>query len=310
MSTPQATPRISFVVKVIQHKDDPTGGQMPQEIGIECKGKETFPADWSILGSFIGDGKEPMSQEDLIRMIPIYEKKAYNTPSNQLSKPRKLWIRDDPDLSKQSSSPYQKHGWQPVTVSIEPNERKKHEKWKTKKRALDIEEMETEQCHLWDPRVDYYKPKLVSYFKRTGLPMFKKGTEPPIKFEFRGFPEALGLCCLTKTDKKEEKKTIQWCLYQAGNVSEEDHCVSAIKHTIRGKLNYEVKVSGVAAGDCRERETLMPFYRQFPVDFVLQHNDIESTTVMFEEIELVYYTNIKVSHVDEVEIGSSDYISY
>lgn len=308
MSFPQDnSPPISFHVRIIQHKDDPTAGQTPQEIGVDSVGKETRPADWDILGAFVNDknGTEhahALTSEDLIRMIPTYEMNAYGTIESETSKPRNLYLQDHKDLTNPNvdypTSPYQKHGWQPVSVIIEPNERKKHEKWKQKKRVLDIEEMETEQCPLWDPRVDFYKPKIISYFKRSGHPIFQKGMEPPVTFEFRGYPEALGLCCLAKDDKTAEKRTIQWVLHKFNGASEEDHCVNAIKHTIRGKLKYEVRVQGTAVGDCRATDRSNPLYRQFPVDFVLQHNDIESTTVLFEEIELVYYTHISVSKID------------
>jgi hypothetical protein len=298
MSNPTPQPPLSFNVRIIQHKDDPTEGQAPQEVGVDCSGQETKPADWRTAGAFIGDGNEPLGEQQLAQMIPIYENTAYGTPPEQTSKPNKLWLSDDPELTDTSedkpTSPFQKYGWQPVTISIEPNKKKKHEKWKTKKRVLDIEEMETEQCPLWDPRVDSHKPKIVSYFKRSGNPVFGDSFAPPISFEFRGFTEALGLCCLATSDTAKQKRTIEWVLNQYGGLSADEHCVDAIKHTIRGKLKYQVRIQGVAAGLlCGKGKTGK--YKQFPIDFVFEYNNIDPTTEMYEEVELVYYTNISVS---------------
>lgn len=302
MSNPAPSPPLSFKFRIIQHRDDPTEGQAPQEIGVDCTGREVKPADWVTAGAFIGDGLESLKEQDLAQMIPIYENTAYGTPPEQTSKPRNLWLKDDPELTDETqdkpTSPYQKYGWQPVSITIEPNKPKKHEKWKTKKKVLDIEEMETEQCPLWDPRVDSYKPKIVSYFKRSGNPIFGEDFAPPVTFEFRGFTEALGLCCLATSDRKKSKRTIDWVLQQYGGLSAEEHCVDAIKHTIRGKLKYEVRISGVAAGALRASGNKQILYKQFPIDFVFEYNNIDPKTEMSEDVELVYYTNIIVSKLE------------
>lgn len=298
MSNPTPKPPVSFNVRIIQNKNDPDPGLTPQEVGIDAVGQEIKPADWDTLGAFIGDGTEPLTQEQLAKMIPIYENTAYGTAPHECSKPRRLWLKDDPELEKGTGSPYQKYGWQPVTISIEPNKKKKHEKWKTKKKILDIEEMETEQCPLWDPRVDFHKPKIISYFKRSGNPIFGDNFAPPVTFEFRGATELLGLCCLATHDRKQEKKTIDWVLHQYGGLSAEDHCVDAIKHTFRGKLKYQVRIAGVAVGDCRSPGAHHPTYKQFPVDFVFEYNNIEPSREFEETVELVYYTNITVSRLE------------
>ncbi len=296
MSHPTPSPLISFHFRIIQHKDDATGNH--QEIGIDSTGQEVKSADWRTLGAFVDDGQDAMKKEELIRMIPIYETTAYGTVPEQTSKPRDLWLQDDPQLTNKNvdhpTSPYQKYGWQPVTISIEPNKKKKHEKWKTKKKVLDVEETETEHCILWDPRVTSTKAKIISYFVRSGNPIFGASFAPPVTFEFRGNIEGLGLCCLTTRDTVQQIQTIDWVFDQYGGISADKHCVNAIMHTVRGKLKYSVRLAGNAAGDCRKQGSRTALYRQFPVDFVFQHNGIEPITEMYEDFELVYYTNIVV----------------
>lgn len=309
MSNPTPKAPISFHFRIIQHKDDSTGNH--QEIGIDSDGQEETSANWRTLGAFVGDGQDSMKKDEFMRLIPIYETTAYGTAPEQTSKPRDLWLQDDAELTTNAknddddddpTSPFQKYGWQPATITIEPNKKKKHEKWKTKKKVLDVEETETELCTLWDPRVttntnnNNDKPKIISYFVRSGNPIFGQRFAPPVTFEFRGNIAALGLCCLTQNDSVLPKtQTIEWVLDQYGGVSSAKHCVHAIKHTVRGKLKYSVRISGTAVGDCRIRGSRTPLYRQFPIDFVLEYNGIPPTTEMYEDFELVYYTNISVS---------------
>lgn len=301
MSNPQEKPPISFNIRIIQHKDDPTCGQAPQELGIDSAGQERVPASWETLGAFAGYD-EPMEKSEILNMIPVYEMEAYSTPEHQTSHPKDIWIYDHEDLTddddSKPTSPYQKYGWQPVSIKIEPNKKKKHEKWKTKKRLLDIEEMETEQCPLWDPTVDYYKPKIVSEFKRSGNPIFGNSFAPPITFEFRGYTDALGLCCLAPNDRSVQKRTIDWVLYQHGGLAAEEYYVNAIKHTVRGKLKYNVIIEGVVAGDMSSRSSTK--FKQFPIDFVFKYNGIEPNCEMYEEFELIYYTNITVSPLESI----------
>jgi hypothetical protein len=213
---------------------------------------------------------------------------------------RKLWLRDDSGLTDDDegepiTKPYREYGWSPATISIEPNERKKHEKWKTKKKILHVEETKVERCVLWDPsKDDDTRIEFVAYFLRSGNPVFGQGFAPPITFEFRGFTEALGLCVLPTNDATPRRHTMDWVFKHHGAESPRNHLIAATRHTVRAKLKYEVRIAGVAAGDCGERGSRTVKHRQFPIDFIFEHNGISPITEMYEDVELVYYTNIDV----------------
>lgn len=297
MSRPTPSPAISFHFRIIRHKDGRNTDTMA--IAVDSRGKETKPADWRTLGVFVGDGQKSLEEEELAEMIPIYEMKAYGTDQGKTSRPRRLWLYDDAELTDKDAdkptSPYQKYGWQPVTISIEANEKKKHEKWKTKKKVLDVEETAVVKILLWDPSSgDDANTEFISYFLRSGNPIFGQSFAPPITFEFRGFTKALGLFTLPMNDTTPCKQSIHWVFKQHGKKSANHHYVEAVRHTIRAKLKYEVRVAGTAAGDCRARHSRALKYRQFPVDFVFEHNGISPVTEMYEDIELVYHTNIRL----------------
>ena len=300
MSHPTPSPPVSFHFRIIRHKN--RGVEHGLEIGVDCKGKEEKQADWRTLGTFIGDGQDSLTQQELIEMIPLYEMHAYQIAPEQTSRVRKLWLCEEPcvsdyvtDEDARKAHPYKRYGWQPVTISIEPNERGKHEKWKSKKKILDIEVNDVKRCVLWDPRSDNEtNDHFISYFLRSGNPIFGQNFCPRVTFEFRGFTEALGLCTLPTNDTTSVLHTVVWVFRHYPNAIPKHHRIEAIKHTIRAKLKYQVRIAGVAVGDCRAGGSRTAMYRHFPVDFVFEHNGISPVTVMYEEIELVYYTNIEV----------------
>ena len=269
---------------------------------MDCKGKQEKPADWRTLGAFIGDGQDSLSQQELMKMIPIYEMHAYRTAPERTSRVRKLWLCAerfesdcDTDDGEKKTHPYEKYGWQPVTISIEPNERRNHEKWKSKKKILDIEVNEVERCVLWDPRSDEdVNTHFISFFLRSGNPIFGQDFSPPVTFEFRGYTDALGLFTLPTNDTTSTMRTMAWVFGHYPSAVPKHHQIEAIKHTVRAKLKYQVRIAGVAVGDCREEGSRTAKFRQFPVDYVFEDNGISPITEMYEDIELVYYTNIKV----------------
>ena len=84
------SPPVSFHFRIIRHKN--RGVEDALEIGVDCKGKQEKPADWRTLGAFIGDGQDSLSQQELMKMIPIYEMHAYRTAPERTSRVRKLWL--------------------------------------------------------------------------------------------------------------------------------------------------------------------------------------------------------------------------
>jgi len=308
------------------------------EIGVDCHGRQKAPADWRTLGAFLRDGQDSLREQELIDMIPIYEMKAYNTKPEKTSRPSKMWLKEDPSLimryddsiqnkpydnyddyeynSKDSTdsgddddeverkkSPYQRYGWQPVSIFIEPNERKKHEQWKLKKKVLDIQETEIQKCILWNPKrgdVNVHAG-FISFFLRSGNPIFGQNFAPPVTFEFRGFTDLLGLCSLPISESIPQKRTMNLVFKQqqqqnAGGDAAipNKHTIHAIRHVIRAKLKYSVQITGSAVGECPRKHSRTPSYRQFPVDFVYEHNGISAVTEMYEDIELQFYTNIEI----------------
>jgi hypothetical protein len=273
------------------------------KMDVKSSGKFSRKADLGDLSSFTG---QTIDNEALKNLVDVYQTKCnpeYLDKPNRI--PRTCWIKDDGNYC----TVFKDYDWNPVKLHLKSMMVDVKEKW-TKEVVLfefplddttDLEKILLEQGdkevistlkksklagHPLALAMVKSKSEIITEFRGTESVDFALGNEEPsaIDEETGGeiWRDVKSLRALLK-DKPIPKKTGK------------DVKVVALESFLQARVYYKASFTGEVSSDHTNEQFEGQRYWNFQLKHLFEYNDIPNAAAIYEDIELHFYTEVKVA---------------
>lgn len=280
--------------------------QIIYQTDVESSGKFSRKATWTDLSRFTG---EEINSDALREWILTYQKKCYPSDASEPNHtPQISYIKDE-----KGETLYKDFGWKPIKLNLKPGTVDVKEQW-TKRVTLESFDLgfstETdtilskEEC---DKEITSWLRKSDIAGHPLALEMLK--SDPEISTEFRGVDSiTFGVFGNGGPSEIEEGskvwkdvRTLRALLQDAkfpkrkgGNSREARVDVVANESYMKARVYYKAFFSNDVASDHKGKFRDKRYWR-IPIKYLFEYNDVPNAQLLYEDIELRYFTDISLS---------------
>lgn len=286
---------------------------------IDSSGKYSRKATWDDLRGFTGI--EDLDGDKMADMIDEYQ--AINFPDAMEKpnhRPQKCWLHDTKEYTI-----FKDYGWNPIKLQLKPA-------------AVDVKKHSTQQVVLEEFQLDYTtdlekvlleqgdksvtstlsKSKLAGH--ALALAMMESNSK--LKTEFRGIEsttfvlgnneKASELDPETGKEVWTDTKSLRALLKdkplpkKTGKGVTRTVQVLAMESKLKARVYYKASFSGEVSTDHGEEKFDGQRYWNFPLKYLLQYNKIPNAAVIYEDVELHFFTDVKFAMENDDFIWSKD----
>jgi hypothetical protein len=301
--TPEALSKSMSAMDFFDEEDD----QEMYKMEIKTKGKYSRKANWEDLEAFTG---KKVESEVLADWIDHYQE--LNFPQ-YIGKPNrravKCYINDD---AKKGFTVFKDYDWNPIKLNLKPG-------------MVSVKENHTKEVILEEFQLDYSTD-----LEKTLLGQGDKQVTSTLrKSKLAGHPLALAMMA-TQSEITTEFSGIESTVFVLGNKepSETDEetgdeiwkdvkslrallkdkpmpkktgagvtrtvKVVASESTLKARVYYKASFTGEVSTDHKEKFEGQRYWN-FPLKYLLQYNDIPNAAIIYEDVELHFYTDVRVA---------------
>eukprot|EP00536_Pseudo-nitzschia_multiseries_P008439 jgi/Psemu1/305718/fgenesh1_kg.214_\ len=292
---------------VLDEKGDVDDDPSPFQIDVESGGKFARKASWNDLERFCG---KEINSDVLRDWIVTYQEKCFPEDIAEPNHaPKACYIKDENGFTV-----YKDFGWKPIKLNLKPGSVSVKEKWTKEVRLesfpLDFStEADKILCLI---KCDKDVTSSLRKSKLTGHPLGVEmmTTDSEIVTEFKGMNSVtfgtFGNGEPTETDKEtgdgiwKDVKTLRSLLHNAefpkkeGNSREARVDVVANETYVKARVYYKCFFSSDVATDHGGKFRDKPYWK-FPIKYLFQYNDQPSAVLLYEDIELRFFSDVKLA---------------
>jgi hypothetical protein len=300
---------------------DMGGGDVDEEdddiykMDVKSSGKFSRKADWEDLSNFTG---QPIDNDALRTWVDKYQTAMAPDLLDKPNRvPRTCWIKDD----KNYCTVFNDYDWNPVKLHLKSMMVDVKEKW-TKQVVLEEFELDDatdlEEILLQQARIGKDEDVISTLKKSTlaghplALAMMKSKSE--IITEFRGIESAVFTLGNEEPSEIDEEtggeiwrdvKSLRALLKdkpmpeKAGEGVTRVVKVVALESYLRARVYYKASFTGEVSTDHTNEGFEGQRYWNFPLKHLFEYNDIQNAAAIYEDIELKFYTDVKVATDNE-----------
>mmetsp|Transcript_51387 Transcript_51387/g.124061 ORF Transcript_51387/g.124061 Transcript_51387/m.124061 type:complete len:510 (+) Transcript_51387:135-1664(+) len=277
------------------------------DMQVESTGKFSRKANWEDLKQFTG---KEMTSDVLKDMIVTYQEKCFpDDAAKPNSTPKKCFIKDE-----KGSTLYKDFGWKPIKLNLTTGMVDIKEQW-TKEIVVETFPLDytTNLEQLLLEKGDKKVTSILRKSKLAGHVLAKEmmKTKSEIVTEFKGELDAT-TCVLGNTAEPSEVdeetgdevwkdvKSLRALLYGAtlpkksGVGVTRDVDVLANESYLKARVYYRAAFVNDVATDHVEPFDGKPFWK-FPIKYLFQYNGIPNAAVVYEDIELRFFTDVRIA---------------
>ncbi|KAG7346810.1 hypothetical protein IV203_005879 [Nitzschia inconspicua] len=270
----EVTPHDARMSKSLAHLDfqDADDDTKLFNMTVESSGKYSRKATWEDLTRYTG---QEMTPEVFVDWIVNYQAKCF---PEDLEKPfhipKKCYIRDE-----NGGTIYKDFGWKPIKLNLVPGYVDTKERW-TKEVCLESFPLDY-STSLEQILLQQGDKKITSTLRKSklaghALAMEMMKTDSEITTEFRGIESvAFGVLGNRAGVTREAK-------------------VLANESYLKARVYYKCYFSNDVATDHEGKFDGKPYWK-FPMKYLLQYNGMPKQVVVYEDIELRFFTDIRVA---------------
>jgi hypothetical protein len=290
-------------------------------IDVETDGKYSRKATYDDLNRFTG---KEITADVLKDWVVEYQRKCYpedlEDPNHA---PAKCFIKDE----KKECSIYKEFGWKSIKLNLKPAavEIKEQRTNEVCLKRLPFDFVQTKERILEQTECD---EEITTYLKKSkliGHPLAKElmtdgrddetnivtaledGMQSTTFGVFGGGGQQIASKSSVETDEDtgdrtwKDAKTVRALLRdvdfptkERGNSREANYCVTANECLVKARVHYKAFLSNDVVTIHPGNFCGKPYWK-FPIKFLLQYNDEPNAILLHEDIELKFYTDVRVS---------------
>lgn len=281
--------------------------QIIYQTDVESSGKFSRKATWTDLSRFTG---EVIDSDALREWILTYQQKCYpDDLSEPNHTPQISYIKDE-----KGETLYKDFGWKPIKLNLKPGTVDVEEQW-TKRVTLESFDLDFSTDTDKILSLDKCDKEITSWLRKSdiaghplALEMLK--SDPEISTEFRGVDSitfgVFGNGGPSEIDEEtgskvwKDVKTLRALLQDAkfpkrkGNSREARVDVVANESYMKARVYYKAFFSNDVASDHKGKFRGMQYWK-IPIKYLFEYNDVPNAILLYEDIELRYFTDIGLS---------------
>ena len=276
------------------------------QMKVESGGKYIEKVNWDVLSKFC---KQELDSPKIADMIENYQRQNFPEKlKDENHKPHKCWLKDEPP----NYTIFKDYKWNPVKIKLEPAD-------------VDIRDKFSKPVILEEITWDYTKDLNVTLKEKGDVEV----TSILKKSKLKGHPLALSMvkCDSLLTTKfrgidgttfatfglddtgvkDEESGTRTWTdtktlgailkdkplPKKSGKGVSRQVQIVGYENYIRARVYYKAKLTGEVSTDHGHGRFEGQRYWNFPIKYILQYNDIPNAALIYEDIVLHFFTDIK-----------------
>ena len=290
------------------------------KMDVKSKGKFTRKATWEDMSVLAG---YEVDSEKMADWIDSYHEQCFPQDLEKPNhRPEKCWIGDD---AKKGYTAFKDYDWTPVKLQLKPG-------------MVDIKEKYTKPVVLKEFLLDYstdkeklfqefYSQQVVSTLTKSKLAGHAltsvMGTlKSEVNTIFTGLEtKVFSLGNESKSVVDEETGAETWTDSRSlgkllrdqplpektGTGNNRNSKAIALESYVKARVYYKTMFTGEVATDHTEDKFDGIRYHNFPLKYLLQYNDVGNAIILYEDIELKFYTDVHIAASDkEFEWGKDD----
>lgn len=275
---------------------------------VESSGKFSRKATWTDLSRFTG---EDINSDALREWILQYQEKCYPDDLKEPNHtPHISYIKDE-----KGETLYKDFGWKPIKLNLKPGVVDVKEQW-TKRVTLESFPLDFSTDTDKILSLDKCDKEITSWLRKskiTGHPLALEmlKSDPEISTEFKGVDSiTFGVFGNGGPNEVEEDtgckiwkdvKTIRALLQDAefptrrgGNSREARVDFVANESYMKARIYYKAFFSNDVASDHKGKFRGLQYWK-IPIKYLFEYNDVPNAVLLYEDIELRYFTDIRLS---------------
>lgn len=275
---------------------------------VESSGKFSRKATWDDLCRFTG---EKVNSDFLRDWILKYQEECYpEDVSEPNHTPQICYIKDE-----NGETLFKDFGWKPIKLNLKPGVVDVQKRW-TKKVILESFELDFSTDSDKILSLDKCDKEITSSLRKSkiaghplALEMLK--TDPEIVTEFKGLGStAFGVFgnggpseieddtgCEVWKDVKTLRALLQDTVFpsrKGGNSRKARFDVTANESYIKARVYYKAFFSNDIVCDHKGKFRAMQYWK-YPIKYLFQNNDVPNSILLYEDIELRFFTDVGIS---------------
>lgn len=277
------------------------------QMDVTSEGKFTRKASWEDLKRFCG---QDMNSDVFRDWILTYQEKCYPEDLSEPNHiPKKCYIKDE-----NGGRIFKDFGWKPIKLNLKPGVVDVKERW-TKEVFLESFPLDFSTNADKILALDKCDKEVISTLRKSklaghALAMEMMKTDSEIITEFKGMNSVtfgtFGTGGPSETDEEtgdevwKDVKTLRALLQdikfpkRKGNSREARVDVIANEIHLKARVYYKAFFSNDVAADHEGKFRGKPFWK-FPIKYLFQYNDKPNAILLYEDIELRFFTDVRLA---------------